>query len=274
MDTDEFVALARRWRVLDALREGPLDRRELQERLEVSRPTIHRQLRTLQEANLVAKPNGDFVLTPTGELTAAEFARTFAVLDTTAALSRVLDWLPVREFDFEFARLCDAEVTLPQPTDPFAPIRRMLEVIHDADRIRMLTYTFLPEGDPASRQCFVGEDQAFEGVFDPTLVESLLADTASAAHLHEFLAGGTCIAVTADPVPFVLTIADETVLIGAVDDGGSPQGLVVTDDEVVRAWAETTFEEYLDRAQQLSLETLETIATPAMAADGGADSGV
>jgi predicted transcriptional regulator len=268
MDTDDFVALARRWTVLDALREGPLDRHELQERVGVSRPTIHRQLRSLREANLVAKPNGAFVLTPTGELTAAEFARTFAVLDTTAALSRMLDWLPVREFDFEFARLCDATVTLPHPTDPFAPTRRMLEVVHDADRIRMLTYTFLPEGDPASRQCFVGTDQVFEGVFDPTLVASLLADTASATHLHELLARGTRIAVTTDPVPFVLTIADETVLLGAVDDGGSPQGLIVTDDEVIRAWAETTFERSLGRARQLSPEVLETLDTPGMAADG------
>lgn len=266
METDEFVGLTRRWPVLGALRAGPLDRRDLQERVGVSRPTIHRQLRALGDAGLVAKRNGTFALTPVGELAAAEFSRTFAVMDTVAALCHVVPWLPVGELDFDFDRLRHAEVTLPGPNDPFAPTRRMLQAVHGAAEIRMLTYTFLPEADPAARRCFVEEGQFFQGVLDATLVRSLLEDPASAAHLQDLLTRGARIGVASEPVPHILTIADEHVLIGAVDDGGSPRGLLVTDDEVVRTWAEETVDGYLARADQLTSGVIETRA---VATDGG-----
>jgi predicted transcriptional regulator len=184
MEIDEFVGLTRRSPVLGALREGPLDRRDLQERVGVSRPTIHRQIRALESDGLVVKRDGAFVLTPVGELAAAEFARTFEVMGTVSTLSRVVQWLPVSAFDFDFARLRDAEVTLPHPNDPFAPTRRMLRRIHGADRIRMVTYTFLPEENPSTRRCSIREEQFFEGVMDRTLVEAVLADPASAAYFR------------------------------------------------------------------------------------------
>jgi predicted transcriptional regulator len=167
----------------------------------VSRPTIHRQVRALDEDGLVTKRDGAFALTPVGGLAAAEFARVFEAMDAVAALGRVVRWLPVQAFDFDFARLRDTEAVLPHPNDPFAPTRRLLQQVHAADRIRMVTYTFLPEGNPATRRCFVGEDQCFEGVLDPPLVATVLADPASAAHLREPLAQGAHVAIAAEPVP-------------------------------------------------------------------------
>lgn len=266
MNIDEFVGHARRWPVLDVLRAGPLDRRDLQERVGVSRPTIHRQLRALRDAGLVTKRNGTFALTPVGELVATEFSRVFEVMETVSTLSQVVPWLPVTEFDFDFDRLRHAEVTLPSPNDPFAPTRQMLRTIHGADHIRMVTYTFLPEGDPAARRCFVEEGQSFEGVLDSTLVCSLLKDPASAAHLRELLTRGARISIAPEPVPIILTIADEQVIIGAVGDDGSSRGLIVTDDEVIRVWAEETVNDYLARAEHLTSKAIET---QAVATDGG-----
>jgi predicted transcriptional regulator len=252
VDIDEFVGLARLWPVLDALGGGPLDRRDLQERVGVSRPTIHRHVRALEDAGLVRKRNGEFRLTPMGEVAAAEFARSFDVMDTVSALGRVVRWLPTGAFDFDFARLRDADVTLPHRNDPLAPTREMLRRIHAADRIRMVTYTFLPEGNPTTRRCFVEESQSFEGVLDPSLVQTILSDPASAAHLRDLLADGAHIAVAAEPVPFVVVVADGTVILGAVDDGGSPQGLITTDDDVVRTWATETVDGYLERADRIT----------------------
>jgi predicted transcriptional regulator len=265
MEIDELVGLTRRWPVLDVLRAGPLDRRDLQERVGVSRPTIHRQLRALRDDGLVTKGDGTFALTPVGELAATEFGRVFEAMDTVSALSRVVPSLPVAELGLEVDRLRDADVTLPRHNDPFAPTRRMLRTVHGADHVRMATYTFLPEGDPAARRCFVEERQSFEGVLDPGLVRSLLEDPASTAHLRELLTRGARIGIAPEPVPVVLTIADEQVVIGAVDDDGSPQGVIVTDDEVIRAWAEATVEDYLAEAEQL---TPEAIDTRVLATDG------
>lgn len=268
MDTEEFVGITRRWPVLEALRQGPLDRRELQERVGVSRPTIHRQVRALREDALVVKRDGAFALTPVGELAAAGFARVFEVMDTVSGLSQVARWVPVEVFDFDLDRFRGAEVVLSHPNDPLAPTRRMLQQVHGADDIRILTYTFLPEGDPATRRCFIEDHQSLVGVLDPELLEALLADSASAAHLQKLIAGRARVAVAVEPIPIILTIADETVLLGAVDEGGSPQGLVVTDDEVIRTWARETVDAYFERADRL---TSAAVGARAVAADGGSD---
>lgn len=268
MDIDEFVGLTRRWPVLEALRAGPLDRRDLQERVGVSRPTIHRQVRALGADGLVAKRDGAFALTPVGELAATEFARVFEGMDTVSALSRIARWVPLEAFDFDHDRLRGADVVLSRPNDPFAPTRRLLREVHSADDIRILTYTFLPEGDPATRRCFIEDHQSLVGVLDLELLEAILADPASTAHLQALLAGGARIAVAVEPVPIILTIADETVLIGAVDDGGSPQALLVTDDEAIRTWAEHSVDDSFERADRL---TPEAVGARAVAADGGRD---
>jgi len=46
--------------------------------------------------------------------------------------------------------------------------------------------------------------------------------------------------------------------MGAVDDGGSPHGLLVTDDEVIRTWAEETVGDFLARTEPLAPETIDT----------------
>jgi hypothetical protein len=56
------------------------------------------------------------------------------------------------------------------------------------------------------------------------------------------------------------------VIIGAVDGGGRPQGVVVTDDEEVRTWAEEAVDGYLATAAPMTPEDVETRA---VAADGG-----
>jgi hypothetical protein len=147
----------------------------------------------------------------------------------------------VTEFDFAFDRLRHAAVTLPRRADPFAPPRRLLRSVHGADHVRMLTYPFLPEGDPAASRCFVEEGQSFEGVPNSTPVRSLLADPASITHLRELLAGDTRVGVASEPVPVVFAIAAEQVVVGTVDD-------------------------YLARAEQLGAED---VSARAATTDGG-----
>jgi hypothetical protein len=56
------------------------------------------------------------------------------------------------------------------------------------------------------------------------------------------------------------------VSVGAVDESGSPQGLIVTDDEEIQIWADEVVDGYLAAAEQL---TPRAITTGAVAADGG-----
>jgi hypothetical protein len=156
------------------------------------------------------------------------------------------------DFDFDFDRPRHAAVTLPSRTDPFAPTRRLLRSVYGADHVRMLTYNFLPEGDPAAGRCFVEAGQPFKEGSDSTLVRSLLAGPASTTHLRELLTRDARIGVVSKPVPVVLAIADEQVVVGAVDDGGGPRGLIVADDGAIRSWAEETVDDLLARAEQLT----------------------
>jgi hypothetical protein len=115
----------------------------------------------------------------------------------------------------------------------------------------VVAYGFLPDGDQAARRCFVEAGQSFEVLVHATLVRPPLEDPASAAHLRELLARGAPTGVAPDPVPIIPTTADDRVVVGVVDGDGSPWGLIVTEGEVTRAWAEETVDESLARDGQI-----------------------
>lgn len=72
VDTDLLGDIVRHGPVLEALRQEPLDRGEIETRLDVSRATSHRFTQWLDEQGFVEKVDGRFELTGRGEAVADE----------------------------------------------------------------------------------------------------------------------------------------------------------------------------------------------------------
>lgn len=261
METDVLIKLVRRTRVLETLREeGAMDRRDFEQALAVSKPTVHRFTRFLGEQGLLVRENGLFRLTLAGEIVAEELVRLCDTVEWIDELQQVIRWLPVEAFDFDPRHLHDAEIVLPDCNDPFAPIHEMSARFDAAGRIRVLSSVYLSETFAALDRGVVETDTSVTCVYDSRVIDVIRADEQATRTLERLLASGAVVTVSSTEIPFVLSIADETVLICAVDDSGTPQALVVSEDSVVTAWAEAVCERYLRE-------------TEPVAVDGAADAG-
>lgn len=255
METDELIKITRRVCALEALyEEGAMDRRDLEQALGVSKPTVHRFARFLGEQGLVVRVDGRFRLTPLGKVVAEETIRFRDTVDGIQKLRRISQWLPVEAFDFDLRRFHDANIVFPDCSDPFAPIRKASTLLDTARRVRVVSSVYLPETFATLCRGSIENGSSVACVYDRRVLDVIRADEQARSNLERLLARGVVVAVHPD-IPFSLFIADETVLICAVDDRGVPKALVVTEDTVIRDWAEESCESYRHEAEPVAVET-------------------
>jgi hypothetical protein len=196
------------------------------------------------------------VPTPVGEIVAEEFTDLFAVVENVLSLRRVFEWLPADAFDFDLRRLADATITTPTRTDPAAPSNRAAAIVDQADRVRLIAYQQDFITARAVKRNVVGHGQSFEGVFDPALVEAAVANERGREFFRALLTHEGTVAVHSRSVPFTMEIADDAVVVNAVDDHDRLQAAIVSDDPAVREWAERTLDAYFSEAEPLDLDAL------------------
>jgi len=243
MMSDELVELARRASALAALREGPLDRRDLQERLDVSRPTVHRISRSFEDRGIVERTDAGLSLTPLGGViaeTVEEFQRT---VETAHRVEPLFEVLADPDPSFVREAFSDATVTTAEPGDPYAGVRRFMSLVSDSDTLRGI--------DPAAINPLHVDDlherivdgMETEAVFLPDVVESLLGSNPERAR-EAFESGHLTLRVHPE-LPFGLILCDARIGVGVYDDDtGLLRAYVDTDAPAARRWAEDVYEEY------------------------------
>ena len=251
--TDFLLAVVRHAPVLEALFTESLDRREIEERLDVSRATSHRLTRWLTEHGLAEKRDGRFHLTGTGLSFAESVLRFERNVETADRLAPLLDLICEDHMELVVEPFADATVTTAEPEDPYAPVRRFQELLDDTDSLRGFNTTpMLPLSSGAY------EEGAFEGVdaeiiYLPAAVERLfdaVPERASAA-----IDAGHLALRTRDALPYGLAIFDDRVGIGGYDEStGAMRVFVDTDAVYAREWAERTYAAFRRDSEPLDVE--------------------
>lgn len=243
MDTDALVTVVRRAPALSALAEGPMDRQDLQERLDVSRPTVHRLTRALDEEGLARRVDGEFVLTPLGEEVADRVASFERDLDAARRLSDLLGVVREAPVEFDVRHFADATVTRAGPGKPYAPVSRFMELVGKTASLRGM--------DPASINPLHVDDvhraivngMETDAIFQPDVVAELLANNPERA--RDAFESGNLTLSTMEDVPFGLTLCDDRVGVGVYEQElGMLEVYVDTDDRAAYEWAEDVFETY------------------------------
>ena len=251
METDALIDVIRRAPVFAALRERPLDRRDLQETLDVSRPTVHRLTRALDERGLIERVEGEFALTALGETVAASvesFEREVTAASRVApVLSAVRDETP----PFDATAFADATVTSAEPGNPYRPVNRFMTLVTETETLRGLdpaTINPLHLDDIHER---IVEGMQTEAVF-PAAVVSGLFESAPDRMATAFESGNLSLR-THDSLPFGLTLCDERVGVGVYDDEtGLLRTYVDTDAPAAYEWAEAVYDGYHAAATPLA----------------------
>lgn len=249
VDTAALITLVRRAPALAALRKQPLDRRDLQECLDVSKPTVHRLTRTLGEKGLVEKPDGRFALTGMGEAVAdvvAEFTRS---VETAHRLAPLLDILQHPYSTIDVAAFADATVTTAEPSDPYHPMRRYYSLIEQTGTLRGFdTTTLSPEYIDAIHQQ-IRNGMETEIVYPPTVAARLLS--AHPERIEELFESGHLVLRIHPDLSHGLTIFDERIGISSYcETTGALRTFIDTNSFAAREWAETVYESYWTEAER------------------------
>lgn len=236
----------------DELRtEGSLTKTELRDRLNVSRTTVTRNLDALKERNWVTKANGEYAITRIGELVADELFDLVEVMRTAARLEGIMEWIPDEEFDLDLRCLTDADITLADPSDPYAPAREHANRLESADEFRGLLPAVGHEPMRSARQGVLNGAR-HELVFERPVAQVIQSKEEYTNLIEEMESTGRIeVRVVDDSIPYYVGLLNGTVQIGVEDDNGLPRALLETDSDEARKWAERTYERYRRASESL-----------------------
>lgn len=238
--TERLVTLVRRRPVLEALREGSHDRRDLESRLDVSKPTVLRATGTLAEFGLVERVDGRFRLTAQGEVVAAALDR-FERIERAA--SRLGPFLRTTDYDVAVEHFADAEVTTRAPGDPYRPVRRFMTLVDRTDRLRGFDVATVAPGNVDSLYQQIVDGMRTDVCYPESVVETIV-ETAPERSTAAAESGNLTLRIAKD-LPCGLALFDERVGLGGYDpETGALAAFVDTDDPDAYAWGEAEFERY------------------------------
>lgn len=257
LEEAEFLTRSEhRSRVLQHLAREPADRTTLQEETGATRVTLGRILSAFEDRNWIRRRENTYHITPLGE-TVVEGLELF--LHSVAAgqlFKDVIDYLPVAEWELPLRALHDATIMRPTAEEPAKYLRSYLPVASRAEHIVGCWSVLDPDLWARHQEWVVEGELSVTFVFDRSILEPIrsrppyryVTEMAGSPNGSVYEYDGN--------VPTTLLIADETVFILLVGADGY-QGVVVSSDQRVLAWARTTFESYLEQAEELDPDVLD-----------------
>lgn len=252
--TDALTFLSQssnRHEALSALQAAePLDRYDLEERLDASRRTVTRTLDALADRGYVTEGDAGYRLTAYGSFLATRFDRFADDVEAVDRLRPFLETVPAGTFDLDPRHLADADLFVADEASPYALLDRTLQLRREATRIREVAPAVEQKSvEQLARRARDGADLDVQVVLPESVVDAAM-ETADYRddHLDALRSDDVEMFVVPDPVRTFVGVLDETVAIATTRDG-RPHALVVSTDDAVRAWAEAAFERSRDRAR-------------------------
>jgi predicted transcriptional regulator len=234
--------------LLDVLdEEGPLDRYELEDRVDASRRTITRIVDALAERGYLADggENGARSLSAFGAAIADAHREYRETTDLANQYRPVLQHLESDQFDLEPSRLRGADLTVATEASPYALIDRVLELRAGADRIREMAPSIEAKSiSQLAERIDEGGDFKIEVILPPAAVEEA-RDHPEYAEAHREIQNTDGVEMRVYPESFsvVLGVIDATAVLGVSVDG-RPHALIESTRTTFVEWAERRLESF------------------------------
>ena len=249
---DLIQILFKRKAVVDCLHEGITGKREMVQSLDISRPTVDRSIRDLEEQGVIERRDGGYKFTLYGLFVVNKFRNILSTYETFIKVRPLLLSLP-SETDLTMNVLEQAEVTVPDEYAPLEPLRYCEEEISDASEIKVILPTLLP------RQLEFFAEQAETATLEIDLivreeaVEVLL--TSYAEYLDALLNtdGRGRVWSTPSPTEYGVLLIDaaEVHIIGYSKEGGIT-AVITNDSNAAVEWAENLFVQCRQESHEVS----------------------
>jgi predicted transcriptional regulator len=256
---DEIAFLANsdnRVAILESLRESPRQRRDLVASVDASRVTVARILRELEERGWVERTGREYAATPLGCWVCERFTELRRDFEAGCRLREPLQWLPSDVVTFDIRRLRDAEVRLADGSDATALVRELVSFHRSGDRIRAAARASAPRVVENLREVVVDRGARLELVSTPAVVDAVRNHAPSARCARDLVDHPNADWSICETVPIAVCVVDDTVRINLTDEQGVLRGALVTDDQVVHAWAVDVFETCRQEASPLDVDAV------------------
>lgn len=242
--------LARRTELVERIREGIGDKRDLTDRLDVSRTTVDRAIRELESEDLVERTEEGYALTLVGELAYAEFRRLMDRFETLDRARELLVLLP-REFEIDPAVLEGAEIVPAERPMPHEPLERLEELIREHERVSCYSSVAFPSTISVVHRQITETETEVELLLDGTLVDWLEANYDEGFRDALAAENATIRRLPADRgLEVVLALFDERVVWIGLHHDGDVRGSITAESTRAVEWAR----ERLDRCREAGRE--------------------
>lgn len=235
--------LFRREDVVSAVEDGPIDIRSLTAAVDVSRPTVHRSLKSLQQHDVVVETADGYELTPYGAFVFEQYTDVIDRFDNAHEHRELLVALESAE-PISASLLDDAQYT---PTEPFAPEEPLGEietVVRESSTVRGFSPVVVGRYVSMFHEQVTASALDAEVLTTPAVYDYLCS--AWTDQLDEAVDTGMTFFVVDDPLPFGLILAEEPeeeVCVMIYDDG-SLRGIIRNDSPDAVTWAREVYESY------------------------------
>lgn len=254
VETDDLVDIVRHGPLLEALLDEPLDRRGIEERLDVSKATSHRFTRWLDERGLGERIDHRFRLTGLGEVVAEEVLRFEANVRTARRLTPLLDAICDDHDEFVVEPFADATVTVAAPEDPYRPVERFVELVRGSETFRGFNTTHMAPLVLGEFHRHIFDETETEIIYRPEIVARLFETYPERA--QNAVERGHLRLRTRGDFPYGLAIYDDRVGIGGYDGTtGLMEVFVDTDAPIARQWAERVYASVRADSESLDAES-------------------
>lgn len=251
---EEILKTAVERREVLSLLSEPHHRQEIQERLDISKTTCHRIVRTLDDNGLLDRTDRGYELTQKGVLLEAYVDEYYRGVRATFELEPLITSFDDASVEFQIDPFVDARITRPEPNDPTVTLSREFEIFQNSDYFTVVDSNQYVPDLYLEQVIEIGIKQGMEAehIAPISVIEKRLSAFPEVHKEHTDLAATMKYRVCPSPgPPFGLTLYDnEHVVLRAYDhETGSPVLLVDTEEPDAVVWAEDVIDHYRAKAE-------------------------
>ncbi|MFD1587131.1 helix-turn-helix transcriptional regulator [Halorientalis brevis] len=242
----------KRYEILKCICDGQLDKREIEDKIDSSRPTIDRAYRELEDLGMLASTGTSYELTNFGKLCCEEFARTEDTLQTVTGMEDILSYLP-RDAGFDVGLLEGAAVHYAEEHAPQEPFVEIVDVAANASEVKGYSSTIMPHYVDSFHSLVVEAGVPTTLVFTEDVVET--GHSNYAEKFGEIVAAeNSTIYATTEVYTYGTVIGDGTVAVPVGNERDRLHAVIVNDTDSAVEWASEFLERIIasDQSRRLS----------------------
>lgn len=250
---DELIeALRRRHRILRLLGEGIYERKEMVDKVSVSRVTVDRALRDLEDKQLVTSMGSDYRLTSLGRHSMRHFDEFVETLTTLSEIRDLLKLLP-EDVVLEREILHGGNVIRSEFPAPDKPDRYLKECLKSSDEIKLVS-PVLSIGDLNS---IIENPNHLSNshIFLPNETIEYLLENKREDFTSIITAGDVTVYETKGKPAFGLLRARDEVVLGFFNREGTLIGLLTNSTPKAFVWADMKMKKYIDESDEVFLRS-------------------